>query len=39
MMFVQLNKGLSIREIDLGKNLSPEFLSQIGIEKIPAMSP
>jgi hypothetical protein len=38
MMFGQLNKCLSLREIDMGIDQSPEFLSHIGIEQSPAKS-
>jgi len=38
MMFGQLNKCLSLREIDMGIDQSPEFLSHIGLEQSPAKS-
>ncbi|MDY0144155.1 MAG: IS4 family transposase [Bacteroidales bacterium] len=38
MMFGQLNKCLSLREIDMGIDQSPEFLSDIGLEQSPAKS-
>ncbi|HEY5591543.1 MAG TPA: DUF4372 domain-containing protein [Paludibacter sp.] len=38
MMFGQLNKCLSLREIDMGIDQSPEFLSDIGIQQSPAKS-
>jgi hypothetical protein len=38
MMFGQLNKCLSLREIDMGIDQSPEFLSHIGIQQSPAKS-
>jgi len=38
MMFGQLNKCLSLREIDMGIDQSPEFLSDIGLVQSPAKS-
>lgn len=38
MMFGQLNKCLSLREIAMGIDQSPEFLSDIGLEQSPAKS-
>lgn len=38
MMFGQLNKCLSLREIDMGIDQSPEFLSHIGLDQSPAKS-
>jgi len=38
MMFGQLNKCYSLREIDMGIDQSPEFLSHIGLEQSPAKS-
>ena len=38
MMFGQLNKCLSLREIDMGIDQSPEFLSDIGLQQSPAKS-
>jgi len=38
MMFGQLNKCLSLREIDMGIDQSPEFLSHIGLEQSPSKS-
>lgn len=38
MMFGQLNKCLSLREIALGIDQSPEFLADIGLEQSPAKS-
>lgn len=38
MMFGQLNKCLSLREIDMGIDQSSEFLSDIGIQHSPAKS-
>ena len=38
MMFGQLNKCLSLREIDMGIDQSPEFLSDIGLMQSPAKS-
>jgi hypothetical protein len=38
MMFGQLNKCLSLREIDMGIDQSPEFLSDIGLGQSPAKS-
>ena len=38
MMFGQLNKCLSLREISLGINQSPEFIADIGLSQIPAKS-
>ena len=37
-MFGQLNRCLSLREISLGIDQSPEFLSDIGLEQSPAKS-
>ena len=39
MMFGHLNKFLSLREIDMGIDQSPEFLSHIGLGQSPAKSP
>ena len=38
MLFGQLNKCLSFREIAMGIDQSPEFLSEIGLEQSPAKS-
>ncbi len=38
MLFGQLNKCLSLREIAMGIDQSPEFLSDIGLEQSPAKS-
>jgi len=38
MMFGQLNKCLSLREIAMGIDQSPEFLADIGLEQSPAKS-
>lgn len=38
MMFGQLNKCLSLREIDMGIDQSPEFLTHIGLRQSPAKS-
>jgi len=38
MMFGQLNKCLSLREIDMGIDQSPEFLFDIGLSQSPAKS-
>ena len=38
MMFGQLNRCLSLREICLGIDQSPEFLSDIGLEQSPSKS-
>lgn len=38
MIFGQLNKCLSLREIDMGIDQSPEFLSDIGLVQSPAKS-
>lgn len=38
MMFGQLNRCHSLREISLGINQSPEFLSHIGLSQSPARS-
>jgi hypothetical protein len=38
MMFGQMNRCLSLREIALGIDQSPEFLADIGLEQSPAKS-
>jgi len=38
MLFGQLNKCLSLREIAMGIDQSPEFLADIGLEQSPAKS-
>jgi hypothetical protein len=38
MMFGQLNKCFSLREIDMGIDQSPEFLADIGLSQSPAKS-
>ncbi len=38
MMFGQLKKCLSLREIDMGIDQAPEFLSDIGLVQSPAKS-
>ncbi len=38
MMFGQLNKCYSLREIDMGIDQSPEFLADIGLSQSPAKS-
>jgi len=38
MMFGQLNKCLSLRDIDMGIDQSPEFLADIGLRQSPAKS-
>lgn len=38
IMFGQLNKCLSLREIDMGIDQSPEFLADIGLMQSPAKS-
>ena len=38
MLFGQLNKCLSLREIAMGIDQSPEFLLDIGLEQSPAKS-
>ena len=38
MMFGQLNKCLTLRDIDMGIDQSPEFLSDIGLLQSPAKS-
>lgn len=38
MMFGQMNKCLTLREIAMGIDQSPEFLSDIGLEQSPAKS-
>jgi hypothetical protein len=37
-MFEQLNRCLSFREISIGINQSPEFLSDLGLSQSPAKS-
>ena len=38
MMFGQLNKCLSLREISIGLSITPEFIGDIGLKQSPARS-
>jgi hypothetical protein len=38
MLFGQLNKCLSLREISMGLSITPEFLNDVGLEQSPAKS-
>jgi hypothetical protein len=38
MMFGQLNKCLSLREVSLGLSITPEFIGDIGLKQSPARS-